>query len=149
MNSARRILRVRLEPALSLLAAILFTAGCGGGSASIPVAAPTPTPATPVSIQGQWQVVAHSDVNPASSVLVETNFTQTGADVVADKSSVILIQGAPGAFTALGGECDNGSLGDDSVQATISNQTQLSFTLTEAGSLGTGTSTGTATISSD
>jgi hypothetical protein len=81
--------------------------------------------------------------------LVETNFTQTGATVVADKPSVILIQGAPGAFTALGGECDNGSLGDDSVQATISNQTQLSFTLTEAGSLGTGTSTGTAMISSD
>jgi hypothetical protein len=128
---------------------MLLIGGCGGGSTSTPVAAPTPTPATPVSIQGQWQVVAHSGVNPASSVLVETNFTQTGATVVADKPSVILIQGAPGAFTALGGECDNGSLCDDSVQATISNQTQLSFTLTEAGSLGTGTSTGTATISSD
>src|ERR1700732_1945702 len=103
MNSARPILRVRPEPALGLLLVMLLIGGCGGGSPSTPVAAPTPTPATPVSIQGQWQVVAHSGVNPASSVLVETNFTQTGATVVADKPSVILIQGAPGEFTALGG----------------------------------------------
>jgi hypothetical protein len=150
MNVCRRILRVRRAPALALLVAmLLLIAGCGGGSTGTPIATPTPPAAAPVNIQGQWQVIAHSAVNPAGSVLVETNFTQTGADVVAGKSSVVLIQGSPGAFTALGGECDNGSLGDDSVQATIANQTQLSFTLTEAGSLGTGSSIGTATISSD
>jgi hypothetical protein len=54
----------------------------------------------------------------------------------------------PGTYTGLGGACDHGALGDDSIQATVSGQT-LSFTLTEAGSLGTGTSTGTATVSSD
>ena len=149
MNFGHRILRVHLAPAFSVLAAMVLLAGCGGVSVGTPMAAPTPPPAEPVSIQGQWQVIAQSAVNPASSVLVETNFTQTGANVIAGKSSVILIQGALGAFTGLGGECDNGSLGDDSVQATIANQTQLSFTLTEAGSLGTASSTGTATISSD
>jgi hypothetical protein len=44
MNFGRRILRVRGEPALGALAAILLVAGCGGGSVSTPVAAPTPIP---------------------------------------------------------------------------------------------------------
>ena len=150
MNLDRGILWVHLEAAFGLLfvAATLVIAGCGGGSVAAPVG-PTPTPVTPTAanIQGQWQVVAQS-TSGGTGVLIETNLTQSGSTVTAATSSVVLIQGVPGTYTGLGGECDNGALGDDSVQATVSGQT-LSFTLTEAGSLGTGTSTGTATISSD
>jgi hypothetical protein len=131
----------------SLLAAMLLIAGCGGGSVGTPIAAPTPTPATPVRIQGQWQVIAQS-TNSGTGVLIETNLSQSGSNVTAAKSSVVLIEGAPRAYIGLGGECDNRALGNDSIQATVSGQT-LSLTLTEAGSLGTDTSTGTATISSD
>src|ERR1700722_2658339 len=150
MNLDRGILWVHLEAAFGLLfvAATLVIAGCGGGSVAAPVG-PTPTPVTPTAanVQGQWQVIAQS-TNGGTGVLIETNLAQSGTNITAAKSSVVLIQGVPGTYTGLGGECDNGALGDDSVQATVSGQT-LSFTLTEAGSLGTGTSTGTATISSD
>jgi hypothetical protein len=148
MNLDRRIPRVRLELALGLLAAMLLLAGCGGGSVSTPVS-PTPTPVTPTAanVQGQWQVIAQS-TNGGTGVLIETNLAQSGTNVTAATSSVVLIQGVPGTYTGLGGACDHGALGDDSIQAAVSGQT-LSFTLTEAGSLGTGTSTGTATVSSD
>jgi hypothetical protein len=125
---------------------LLLIAGCGGGSTSTPIVTPPPPAATPVNIQGQWQVIAQS-TNGGTGVLIETNLSQNGSSVIAAKSSVVLIQGVPGTYAGLGGECDNGALGDDSIQATVSGQT-LSFTLTESGSLGTGTSTGTATVSS-
>ena len=128
--------------------AMTFLAGCGGGSVATPVSSiPTPVTPTAANVQGQWQVVAQS-TNGGTGVLIETNLAQSGTNVTAAKSSVVLIQGVPGTYTGLGGECDNGAVGDDSIQATVSGQT-LSFTLTETGSLGTGTSTGTATISSD
>jgi hypothetical protein len=150
MNLDRGILCVHAELTLGLLfvAATFLIAGCGGGSVASPVSS-TPTPVTPTTanVQGQWQVIAQS-TNGGTGVLIETNLAQSGTNVTAVKSSVVLIQGVPGTYTGLGGECDNGALGDDSIQATVSGQT-LSFTMTEAGSLGTGTSTGTATISSD
>jgi hypothetical protein len=136
------------EGVLSFLPMAFLLGGCGGGSVSAPANPVTPPAAAAVNIQGQWQVVAHSTANANNSVLIEANFTQTGSNAVAVKPSVVLIQGMPGAYTALGGECDKGALGNDSIQGTISGQT-LSFTLTEAGPLGTGTSTGTATISAD
>ena len=111
----------------------LALGGCGGGASTSP---PGPVATTPTSsnasLQGQWQIVAHSNVNPASSVLVEANFSQAGSNISADKSNVVLIEGAPGAFTGLSGECDNGILGDDSVTATISGQT-VSFTAHRSG----------------
>jgi hypothetical protein len=141
-------LRVSVSHLVALSVCVLALAGCGGGASTSPLPAPvTPIPtSSTATLQGQWQIVAHSNVNPASSLLVEANFTQSGSTVTADTSSVMLVDGTPGAFTGLAGECDNGILGDDSVQATVSGQA-LSFTLTEAGSLGTGTSTGSATIS--
>jgi hypothetical protein len=148
MNFDRRIPRVRPEPTLGLLAAMLLIAGCGGGSVATPVSSsPTPVTPTAANVQGQWQVIAQS-TNGGTGVLIETNLAQSGTSVTAATSSVVLIQGVPGTYTGLGGACDHGALGDDSIQATVSGQT-LSFTLTEAGSLGTGTSTGTATVSSD
>ncbi len=135
---------------LSLVAVCFVLDGCGGGSNS------NPSPSggfTPVNIQGQYQVIGHSSVNPNLAILVEANFTQTGTDVFAGQPSVILIQGAQSSAgitpSAIGGECDNGVVGDDSIQGTFSSSTQLAFALTEAGSLGTGTTTGTITISSD
>lgn len=146
-------LRLSLSRIVKLLSVSVVAAslgGCGGGAATN--SAPTPVTTTPTSsnatLTGQWQIVAHSNVNPASSILVEANFSQSGSTVTADTSSVVLIEGVPGALTGLAGECDNGVLGEDSAKATISGQT-LSFTLTEVGSLGNGTSTGSATISSD
>ena len=141
-------LRVLSPQSLVLSVCVLALAGCGGGASTSPApVAPVPVSST-ATLQGQWQIIAHSNVNPASSVLVEANFTQSGSTVTADKSSVVLIQGVPGAFTGLGAECDNGTLGDDSAQASISGQS-VSYTLTEAGPLGTATSTGMANISGD
>jgi hypothetical protein len=147
MNLNPPILRAPPGPSLGLLAALLLVAGCGGGSGSSPAPVLTPPAAAPVNIQGQWQVIAQS-TNGGAGVLIETNLSQNGPSVTAAKSSVVLIQGVPGTYTALGGECDHGALGNDSIQAAVSGQT-LSFTLTESGSLGSGTSTGTATVSSD
>ncbi len=146
MNLDPRTIRAPLGLA-SLLAVMLLLAGCGGGSASTSAPVSTPPAAAPATIQGQWQVVAQSTAG-GTGVLIETNLAQSGSNVTAAKSSVVLIQGVPGTYVGLGGECDHGALGKDSIQATVSGQT-MSFTLTEVGSVGTGTSTGTATISSD
>jgi hypothetical protein len=147
MTLDRRLLCCWREGVLSFIAIAFLLGGCGGGSVSAPASPVTP-PAAAVNIQGQWQVIAHSTVNPNNSVLIEANLTQTGSNAVADKSSVVLIQGTLGTYTGLGGQCDKGALGNDSIQGTISGKT-LSFTLTEAGSLGTGAATGTATVSGD
>jgi hypothetical protein len=133
-----------------LITAILIT-GCGGGTRS--PAALTKPALTPIDIRGQWQFITQSAVKAGRIVIIEANLAQTVADVLADKSNVVVIQGTGGvsgiAFSGFGGECDSGALESDEVQATISNQTQLSFTMIDAGSLGTGSSSGTATISSD
>jgi len=125
-----------------------FLIGCGGGSSS-----PGGGGFTPANVQGQYESVAQSNSSPTSIALIEANFIQTGTDVFAGKQSVVLILGTQGStgitLTGLGGECDSGVLGDDSVQGTFSSATQLAFTLTEAGSLGTGTTTGNVVAASD
>jgi hypothetical protein len=118
MNLDHGILRVHPELTLGLffVSATFLIAGCGGGSVTTPVSS-TPTPVTPTAanVQGQWQVIAQS-TNGGTGVLIETNLTQNGSNVTAAKSSVVLIQGVPGTYTALGGECDKGALGNDSIQ---------------------------------
>lgn len=136
------------------LLAILCLSGCGGGGSASSNNPSSPPPPVPANVQGQWDSVAHSSVSPTGYVFVETNLTQTGTDVFAGQSSTFLVQGVQDPnnsnlidLIGLGGECDNGALGDTSLQGTISNQTSFSFTLTDAGTLGTSTTTGTATIS--
>jgi hypothetical protein len=70
MNFGRRILRVRREPTLAALAAMLLIAGCGGGSASTPVAAPSAPAPTPIS-------VAISPATPSVQTGQAATFTAT------------------------------------------------------------------------
>jgi len=136
----------------------LISMGCGGSSGSSGSSGNSPIGGssggfTPASVQGQYEAVAQSTASPSSVALIESNFTQTGTDVFAGKASVVLVQGtlANGSITlhSLGGECDNGFLGNDSVQGTFTSATQFNFTLTEAGSLGTVAVTGSATVTPD
>ena len=143
-----------MKVGLLLLVASPISVGCGGsGSSSSSGSNGGSGGFTPASIQGQYEAVAQSNSNPSSVAFIETDFTQTGTDVFAGKAATVVILGTRGAngvtLTGLGGECDNGLLGNDSVQGTFSTATQLSFTLTEAGSLGTGTTTGNVAFSSD
>jgi hypothetical protein len=109
-------LRVSLDRIARLVSVSIVVVnlwGCGGGAST--TSAPTPVAPTPTSsnatLQGQWQIVAHSNVNPASSILVEANFTQSGSTVTADTSSVVLIEGVPGAFTGSQGNATTARLG--------------------------------------
>jgi len=110
-------------------------------------------PITPVNIQGQYEVIASSTANPSGVSLIETNFSQAGTSASASTQNVVIIQGTQSSngitLVSLGGECDNGTLGDDSIQGTFSSQTQASISLNEAGSLGSVAATGNVTFASD
>jgi len=130
-----------------LLLALSFSVGCGGGSSS-----GTP-PITPVNIQGQYEVIASSTGNPSGVSLIETNFNQAGTSVAASNQNVVVIQGTQDSngitLVSLGGECDNGSLGHDSIQGTFSSPTQAAISFNEAGSLGSVTAAGNVTFAPD
>jgi hypothetical protein len=132
-----------------LLLALSLSVGCGGGSSGTS----NNQQFTPVNIQGQYEVVVASSSSPTAVSLIETNFTQTGTSVFASKQNVVVIEGTNGStgitLNNLGGECDNGVVGNDSIQGTFSSQTQGSISLTEAGSLGTVTATGNVTFAPD
>jgi len=132
-----------------LLLVSSVSVGCGGGSSGTS----NNQQFTPVNIQGQYEVVATSSSSPTSVSLIETNFTQTGTNVFASKQNVVVIEGTTSTsgitLNNLGGECDSGVVGNDSIQGTFSSQTQSSISLTEAGSLGNVTATGSVTFSSD
>src|SRR5258708_34142161 len=63
------------------------------------------------------------------------------------------IQGTQGSngitLVGLGGECDNGTLGHDSIQGTFSSHTQASISLNESGSLVSVAATVNVTFASD
>jgi hypothetical protein len=128
---------------------LCFSVGCGGSGGS---SSGTP-PITPVNIQGQYEVIASSTANPSGVSLIESNFNQVEMGVSASSQNVVVIQGTQGSngitLVSLGGECDNGTLGHDSIQGTFSSQTQASISLNEAGSLGTVAATGNVTFASD
>src|ERR1700730_16972423 len=89
----------RIASAICLVVTFALVEGCGGGGGGAPAGTIVTTPtAAPVNVQGQWQIVAHSNVNPSSSLLIEVNLSQTGSNVSADTSNVVLIGGTPGAF---------------------------------------------------
>jgi len=132
-----------------LLLALSFSVGCGGSGGSSSGAPPI----TPVNVQGQYEVIASSTANPSGVSLIEANFTQAGTSVSASTQNVVVIQGTQSSngitLVSLGGECDNGTLGHDSIQGMFSSQTQASISLNEAGSLGTVAATGNVTFASD
>jgi hypothetical protein len=143
---------------MKILHALIFSClmiGCGSGNGSGSNnngGGGTPS-FTPVNVQGQYEVQANSTVVQNGVTLIETNFTQTDTSVFAAKGSVVVIGGTLSnnliSLETVAGECDNGVLGNDSLQGTFSSATQATFTLTEAGSLGTGTAAGSPTFSSD
>lgn len=72
-----------------LLLAASFSVGCSGSGGS---SSGTP-PITPVTIQGQYEVIARSTANPSGVSLIETNFSQAGTSVSASTQNVVVIQG--------------------------------------------------------
>jgi hypothetical protein len=133
------------------LAGSLSVAGCSGlGDKSRGTATPS---FTPVTIQGQYEVEAKSSATPGAVSLIEANFTQTGTDLFASKGNVVLIGGALNntfiTLEGVAGECDEGVLGQDSIQGAFTAATQANITLTESGALGIGTASANATFSSD
>ena len=141
MSSLSKLLLFCLVGSLSVV-------GCGTGSKS----GGSPS-FTPVTIQGQYEVEAQSAAAQGAVSLIEVNFTQNGTDVFAPKGSVVVIDGTlTDTFITLqsvAGECDEGVLSQDSVQGTFTAANQADITLTESGSLGTGTASANVTLSSD
>lgn len=95
----------------------------------------------PLSMQESWTFFFHS-AESGGCFALETNLSHIGDHVFADRSSALVFQ--PMACNRstiemqlehLGGECDSGSVGDVTVDATLSSGT-VSLTLSEAGALG-------------
>jgi hypothetical protein len=147
-NHLRGMAMKKLFLPILLLTTAVTLAACAGG-----VVNPKPE-FTPAAIQGQYEIIATSIVNPGSATLVEVNFTQSMDRVRGDKPHVVVIRGTqspdlPITLNSVGAECDNGAAGNDFVEGIFSSPTEMSFTMTEAGSLGTGTATANVTVSPD
>jgi hypothetical protein len=135
--------------ALALLTICMM--GCGGGGGSVSQQPSQPSTPTPVNIQGQWQVVAHSQINPQSYIALGTNLIQTQSSVNATSSDVVsvVLYDPSNMGWQFGAACGGGQLGTYSLSGTVAQGTQLSFVLTESGVDGNNTITGMGTISSD
>lgn len=104
---------------------------------------------TPLSMQGSWVFLFHSAVSDGC-VALEANLSEAGNHVFSDntstlvfepltcKNSTLLLQ-----LKSLGGQCDSGSVGDVTVDATLSSGV-VSLTLSEAGALGSVVTTASA-----
>jgi hypothetical protein len=137
-----------------LVVSLFLPIGCSGLNSSHNNGGSTPTTSfTPANIQGQYEVQVNSSAEANDVSLIEVNFTQTDTDIFAAKANVVIINGTMSGsniqLQTVGGECDNGVLGNDSLQGTFASATQASVNLTEAGALGTGTATGSVTFASD
>jgi hypothetical protein len=131
----------------SVLASLLLCGGCGGGTDTVS----QPPPAGP-SVQGAWEIVFHSAVSPSDYTVLETNLTQSGDHVFAGAPSAFVYQAklkSPDAaliqLSRFGGQCDSGGTDEVTFDATITDPTAISetitFTLTETGDLGTAVTT--------
>lgn len=136
-------------PMFALLVTLL---SCGGGSGSGSGVGSQPNP---VNVQGKWEVIALSTLNPTApypDTLIEANLSQTGSSVSAGAQSVALVPfyHNGGANWGIANPTVNvcGGTGE-TIDATITAGTSLTFTLTESGPDGTYTVSGTAMISAD
>jgi hypothetical protein len=104
---------------------------------------------TPLSMQGAWIFLFHSGVSDACLAL-EANLSEVGNHVFSDNASTLVFQPTTCKYSTLflqlkhlGGECDSGSVGDVTVDATLSSGA-VSFALSETGALGSAVTTASA-----
>ena len=144
---------VRSRSYLKLILCLsLVDIGCGGSNYS-PPAQPPPGPSVVSSVQGSWEIQLHSEVSPNEYIVLEANLSQTGTKVFAGAPSALVYQGTtlrtsiP--LTSRGSKCDSGTVGQVTLDGTLTNQQPttetITFTLTENGALGTAVITASAT----
>jgi hypothetical protein len=104
---------------------------------------------TPLSMQGSWIFLFHSAVSDGCLAL-EANLSEVGNHVFADRTSALVFQPITCKYSTLliqlkhlGGQCDSGSVGDVTVDATLSNS-DVSLALSETGALGSVVTTASA-----
>lgn len=104
---------------------------------------------TPLSMQGAWVFLFHSAVSDACLAL-EANLSEVGNHVFSDRASTLVFQPITCKYSTLeiqlkhlGGQCDSGSVGDVTVDATLSDLT-VSLALSETGALGSVVTTASA-----
>jgi hypothetical protein len=99
-------------------------------------------------MQGGWILLFNSAVSHGCLAL-EANLSQVGNHVVSDRNSALIFQPKNCNTTLemelkrLGGECDSGSVGDVTVDATLSSGA-VSLNLSETGTLGSVVTTASA-----
>ncbi len=118
--------------------------GSGGGTGGASV----------VSMQGQWEMVFTSTASSTKYTVLEANLTQAGTHVFAGAPSALIYQSSTSYLlniSSFGGQCDSNGTDEVTFDATLTNVTAasetLSFTLTETGVLGSALTT--ATVSTD
>jgi hypothetical protein len=104
---------------------------------------------TPLSMQGAWIFLFHSAVSDGCLAL-EANLSEVGNHVSSDKASTLVFQPTTCKDSTLllqlkhlGGECDSGSVGEVTVDATLSTGT-VSLAVYETGALGSAITTASA-----
>jgi hypothetical protein len=143
---------VRLKVYVPLLALVLslIGVGCGQGDYMTPPPPAPPPISTLSSMQGSWELIFRSEFSNVIKVL-EVNLSQTGTHVFAGASNSLVYESSnPNTprLASFGGECDSGTVGDVTVDGTLSNQgatvENVSLTFTETGVLGSVVTTATA-----
>ena len=96
---------------------------------------------TPLSMEGSWIFLFHSALSDGCLAL-ETNLSEVGNHVFSDRANALVFGAVSCKFSTLalqlkqlGGQCDSGSVGDVTVDATLSNL-DVSLALSETGALG-------------
>ena len=111
----------------------------------------------PAQIAGQWQIVAKSFVKINTYMIIEANLSQTEDAISASAQNVLFLDGVQDTTVndplfadanGLGGECDEQTLGDVTIDGTLSAGPTLAFTLTDSGRLGTVVTTGSLLLNS-